>query len=312
MGRFFILFWVVFTAATAFGQEFRTWVDSTGKHTVTARLMEVKKEDSLIIIQKENSEKLIPLKIKDLSKTDQKWVREYLQELKKNALPAKFDFAGLSFVLIPADPPFYMSIYETTFGNFSAFVRSSKYKTTAEQARNNKTWVNPGFRQSFKNPVVFVSWNDINAYVAWLNSFPDDKRPKGIFTLPTVNQWVYAARGGCVGNVYWEGGFQKAGGYCNFRDKSVKGNRKWESQFEDGFEFTAPVGSYKPNAYGLYDVIGNVEEYTIEKITKGGHYYSGYNVCNLNFGKGQKPDTASPFQGFRVCFVPVAPKGKEQ
>ncbi len=165
---------------------------------------------------------------------------------------------------------FWMGRLEVTRGQFREFVRASAYRTDVEKEGvawiSNKStdwkwkklpgydWSNPGFDQTDEHPVVLVSWNDAKAYAQWLSS-----KSGHTFRLPTEAEWEYAARAGETGKWAW-GDDEKAA--CRYANR-VDSGHNWNNAFDcdDGYEFTAPVGHYKPNALGLYDVTGNVWEW---------------------------------------------------
>ena len=73
--------------------------------------------------------------------------------------------------------------------------------------------------------------------------------------MPTEAEWEYAARGGLKGKRYPWGNTEPDGSQCNYADRDE------EMVVDDGYAYNAPVGSYPPNRYGLYDMAGNVSEW---------------------------------------------------
>lgn len=114
-------------------------------------------------------------------------------------------------------------------------------------------------------PVVDVSWNDAQAYAAWLS-----KKTGRTYRLPTEAEWEYAARAGTQQVVrYWEAGPspQAICQYANLADQKAKSKNNtiaWAVHCDDGYAETAPVGSYPDNPWGLSDMLGNVWEWTAD------------------------------------------------
>jgi len=157
---------------------------------------------------------------------------------------------------------FAIGKYEVTQGEFAVFVERSGYKTEAETGEgcrgwtgskweNKKefTWRNVGFKQTDKHPVLCVSWNDAMAYTEWLS-----QETGQTYRLPTEAEWEYAARAG-TSTKYWWG------------DESPVCTKKARTGAKFGYDQcgeigTETVGSYQANAFGLYDVHGNLWEWT--------------------------------------------------
>jgi formylglycine-generating enzyme required for sulfatase activity len=100
-----------------------------------------------------------------------------------------------------------------------------------------------------KHPVVHVAYEDALAFAEWAGK-----------ELPTEAEWEYAARGGLEGAEFaWGDEFAPGGRQMA---NTWQGEFPFENTLEDGYEWTAPVGSFPPNGYGLYDMIGNVWEWT--------------------------------------------------
>jgi formylglycine-generating enzyme len=101
------------------------------------------------------------------------------------------------------------------------------------------------------HPVVHIAFEDAEAYAAWAGQ-----------SLPTEAEWEFAARGGLDGAEYsWGDEFKPDG---RPMANTWQGEFPWQNLAEDGHEWTAPVGSFAPNGYGLFDMAGNVWEWTTD------------------------------------------------
>lgn len=182
-------------------------------------------------------------------------------------------------------PEFEIAKYEVTVGQFKEFVKATDYVTDAEQSLHNKgcygvvdgvdfgwkielNWRNPGFDQTDNHPVVCVSWNDAQAYIAWLN-----KETASNFSLPSEAKWEYAARAGNSTNYHFGDEKAELCKYANLYDEVAQAINKYgwrHAKCNDGEAKTAKVGQYKASPYGLHDMHGNVWEWA------GDCWKSGY------------------------------------
>jgi len=171
---------------------------------------------------------------------------------------------------------FWMYRYEVTVSQFRTFVRATGYQTKAEKHRagwhwrgkyeriRGLSWRNPigkGQPPDPQSPVVQVAWHDAQAYCQWAG-----------VRLPTEAEWEYAARAGATGlggrrrcAFVW-GNDIPAIPLSNFSDESLQREYAWRSRntltgYDDFCAFMAPVGLYSPNAFGLFDMAGNVAEW---------------------------------------------------
>jgi formylglycine-generating enzyme required for sulfatase activity len=137
------------------------------------------------------------------------------------------------------------------------------------QLDSQRSWQAPGFEQDANHPVVCVSWNDAQGYLKWLNGQPGLAQ-KDAYRLPSEAEWEYAARGGTTTARYWGNEPDRACDHANVADRTVKEKFGWSKIHEcsDGSVYTAPVGRYKPNGFGLYDMIGNVWEWVQDCYTE--------------------------------------------
>src|SRR5262249_46599041 len=111
---------------------------------------------------------------------------------------------------------------------------------------------------------VCVSFEDAQRYVQWLS-----RKTGKLYRLPTEAEWEYAARAGTTTARFWGDGRERACDFANVADFTGaetlnwnKGNQDQVFQCRDGYANTAPVGSFRPNAFGLYDMLGNVFQWT--------------------------------------------------
>ena len=165
---------------------------------------------------------------------------------------------------------FYMGTTEVTRGQFAQFVRATGYETDAHKDGWAYTWTDqgwkkepgacwekPGLVQDDNHPVVDVSWNDAVAFCRWLSG-----KEKKHYRLPTEAEWEYACRAGSTTAYPWGEDADGGEGRCNAAD--LTGKEKFKSwatcKWADGYIFTAPVASFRANAFGLYDMSGNVWE----------------------------------------------------
>lgn len=171
---------------------------------------------------------------------------------------------------------FYLGKYEVTCGQFRAFVKATGYRTepqtdgegawgydkdtTKIEGRKPKySWEYTGFTQTNEHPVVNVTWNDANAFCQWLA-----QRTKTAVRLPTEAEWEYACRAGSTTRFYSGDDVETLAKIGNVADATAKEKfPDWQSTIEakDGYVFTAPVGQFRANQFGVYDMHGNVWEW---------------------------------------------------
>lgn len=174
------------------------------------------------------------------------------------------------------DGQFALSRREVTVGEFRRFVEDTGYRTDAERDGGcfywsgdwllapGKDWQDPpGFEQDDRHPVVCVSWNDAGAFARWMA----DRTGKA-YRLPTEAEWEYAARGGTDSARPWGNAPDEACREANVADLTLKESYPgdWPAHpCRDGYAHTAPVASLGENPFGLWDMLGNVWEWTCSR-----------------------------------------------
>lgn len=229
---------------------------------------------------------------------------------------------------------YWLGKTEVTVGQFRSFVNATGYQTEAEQQgkawvfaecakgweeQPGHTWRNPGWTVAESEPVTCVSWNDVQAYIAWLN-----KGGTGRYALPTEAQWEYACRAGTQSPYYWGLDASEGAGWLNAADQT-KGpmDCSWGHAFafEDGHWFVAPVGSYRANGWGLHDMLGNVLEWCADwhgrysgaaqtdpagaasgefRVLRGGSWGNDPTFCRASSRNFSAPDNRGTGTGFRL------------
>ncbi len=165
-------------------------------------------------------------------------------------------------------PPFALSTTEITRSQYAAFVGDTKHDAGTCWAVNESGWVEDragrnsgdfvfrkdlaGDRQFDNRPVSCVNWHDAQAYAQWLSKITGKN-----YRLPTEAEWEYAARAGTTTARYWGNDVGRNNANCS------DCGHKWEESATpwEGAS-SSPVGSFPPNAFGLYDMLGNVWEWT--------------------------------------------------
>lgn len=175
--------------------------------------------------------------------------------------------------------PFAVSRYEITRDQYEAFVSATNRAVGGDCLTDRRkrgdwqydaatTFRDPGFEQGDDHPVACVNWDEAQAYVAWLNA-----QTNGGYRLLTEVEWEYVARGGATQNLAYPWGNDASQGclFANAFDRTTlqtysrmdtSGYKIYDPMdcFDDRLN-TSPVGSLQPNAFGVYDIIGNVSEW---------------------------------------------------
>jgi formylglycine-generating enzyme required for sulfatase activity len=247
--------------------------------------------------------------------------------------------------------PFYLGRCAVTRGQLRRFVRATGYLTEAEKdglggwgydekneftgpgfdlrtgehtfgTKTSYSWRKTGFAQTDDHPVVNVSWNDAQAFCRWLAR--DSKRA---MRLPSEAEWEYACRAGSQTAYHFGDGPEELVRYANVADGTAKKKfPKLETiTAEDGYVFTAPVGSFRPNGFGLFDMHGNVWQWCQDwygaykrlaakdplmvdrglygaRVLRGGAWIERAGFCRAAFRHWSAPACRDSSLGFRVAF----------
>lgn len=243
---------------------------------------------------------------------------------------------------------FWMGQHEVTVAQFRRFLEASGYvpesvadgtggygwradydpATTARgdafEGRDPRySWRDPGFPQGDDHPVVNVTWNDAQALAAWLS------RTEGRgYRVPTEAEWEYACRAGSRTRYHAGDDAGSLLGVANVFDEAAAGHwSRWRTMAlggNDGHAFTAPVGSFAPNAWGLHDMHGNAWEWVADwhddgyyarspmddpqgpdegtvRVRRGGSWHTWAFYARAAYRNWNAPDTRYTLVGIRLA-----------
>ncbi|MBC8874213.1 MAG: SUMF1/EgtB/PvdO family nonheme iron enzyme, partial [Planctomycetes bacterium] len=274
------------------------------------------------------------------------------------SLAKEFDFGFVNILQyqhpqheVRISQPFYLGVHEVTVGQFRQFVNATGYETEAEKGVRYRFWTgsewlendgkgattwagnggwkneaylnwkNPGFSQTEQHPVVCLSYNDAMEFLTWLSGEEDIP-----YDFPTEAQWEYACRAGTITRFPFGDDVQKLAVYGNVADGTLKKKLGWLGTVlaEDGYVYTAPVGAFAPNIWGLHDMLGNANEWTKDwlgedyyaispgldptgpatgagRVFRGGSWYELALSARPAYRGAQSPETRLNALGFRVA-----------
>jgi formylglycine-generating enzyme required for sulfatase activity len=234
---------------------------------------------------------------------------------------------------------FYIGKYEVTVEEFGRFVSATGYRTDAESKGHGfimnssgngigqhygANWQSPGIYQNGKHPVVHISRQDAMAFIEWLK-----QKTGKMYRLPTEAEWEYAARGG--GKRYkhsWGNGIPEGNiAGMEIQERYPKGSWSVWNGYKDRYVHTSPVGRFRANDLGIYDMTGNVWEWCSDRYSKdyyknsplnnpkgpsfgscflirGGSWHSDPKSVRASYRVGVTSDVSDDNLGFRLAMTP--------
>jgi formylglycine-generating enzyme required for sulfatase activity len=236
----------------------------------------------------------------------EEWARAFSQPAQlTNSLGMKLSFIpGGQFTLGPngsthrvtLSKPYYLGVTEVTLGQYRRFKAGHKVEGAGEEFNAED------------RPAAMVSWHDARAFCAWLSEQPQEKEVGRVYSLPTEAQWEWAARAGTTTTRYF-GDTDKGQAEHSWFNSTYTPNPKQE----DMGRGRQPVAKLKPNAFGLYDMLGNVWEWCDDRredeatgerrqpIMRGGSWRSGAFHCTAVAHDPADPNLRADNVGFRIA-----------
>ena len=222
--------------------------------------------------------------------------------------------------------PLAVGKYEVTVGEYGHFVSTTGYEGGSEcyvwtgekwEEETGRSWRDPGYRQTERDPVACVNWQDARAYAEWLA-----RQTGKAYRLLSEAEWEYVARAGSTTARYWGEGEAGQCRYGNGADSRT--DFDWRIGCDDGYARTAPVGTYQANGFGLYDVLGNVWEWVQDcwnesyagapsdgrawgqgdcgrRVLRGGSWYNYPRILRSAIRDWDTADPRYHYLGFRIA-----------
>jgi len=203
--------------------------------------------------------------------------------------PGEFSMGPFAGHRVRITRPTYLGAYEVTRAQFARFVEETGFKTLAElelggiklenaekpakwDPQRRYTWRDAGFPQVDNHPAVQLVWNDATAFCDWLS-----RKEGKSYRLPTEAEWEYACRAGTRTRIYNGNDLEEGTKIGNIAEVTARAIYPlWDRgvKTSDGFAYTSPIGQFRPNNFGLYDMIGNVAEWCSDWYDKDYYLHS--------------------------------------
>lgn len=210
--------------------------------------------------------------------------------------------------------PLAVSMFPIVWGEYALFVADTQRAPSGpcitiedgtSATRPGRDWRTTGFPQTVRHPVTCVSYDDAVAYTAWLS-----RKTGHTYRLLSEAEYEYVERAGTT-TAYWWGSDASAGcAYANGLDQDGQAARPGVAAIgcHDGYAFTAPVGTLKPNAFGLFDTAGNVASWTADCWNDG---YAGAPVDGAAATRGDCKDRMLRGGSWASTSLRSASRGKD-